>query len=139
MAVRAILLMVFGLAAFVAAMLLPHRQAVQLRSLETPIPHELAVRAGRGMEPPAEALGYRFTWIEAGEYEALLVAGPLEFGGTGVRWFATRDGKEIYEYDPTLFVAGSNGPATRDLQKFVSLPVRQRSKSDRPFGWKRLR
>ncbi len=139
MAVRAILLMVLGLAAFVAAMLLPQRQAVGLRELEAPIPHELSVRALRGVEPDAESQGYRFHWLEPGEHEAVLVAGPLRYGKTGVRWFATRNGKEIFEYDPTLFVVGSKGPNTRELQKYCSLPDRQRTRSNRPFGWKPLR
>jgi len=139
MAVRAILLMVLGLAAFAAAMLLPHRKAVDLEARESVIPQELSVRALRGAGPPEDALGYRFRWIEPGEFEPVLVAGPLEYGETGVRWFATRDGREIYEYDPTLFVAGSKGPPTRDLQKYLSLPEGQRSKSVGPFGWKPLR
>jgi hypothetical protein len=139
MAVRAILVMVLGLTAFAAAMLLPHRKAVELQALEDGIPHELSARALRGVEPPADALGYRFRWIESGEFEPLLVAGPLEFGETGVRWFATRDGVAIYEYDPTLFAAGPKGPNTHDLQKYVSLPEGERSKSVGPFGWKLLR
>jgi len=139
MTVRAILLMVLGLAAFAAAMLLPHRQAVRLRALEDPIPHELSARASSGFAAPAEALGYRFTWMEPGEHPAVLLAGPIELGETGVRWFATRDGREVFEFDPTLYALGSTGPPTHDLQKFLSLSVRERSKNAPIFGWKPLR
>jgi len=139
MAVRAILLMVLGLAAFLAAVLLPHRQADELAAREAAIPPEIAVRAALGVKPPTEVHGYRFRWTAALEFDPLLVAGPLEYGKTGVRWFATRDGRAIYEYDPTLFVAGAKGPNTRDLQKYLSLPEGQRPKSVRLFGWKLLR
>jgi len=131
--------MVLGLAAFGAAMLNPHRQAAKLEAMETPIPPELSARAARGPAAPADAHGYRFAWTERGEYEPVLIAGPLEYGSTGIRWFATRDGLAIFEYDPTLFVAGSKGPPTRDLQKYLSLPKRERSKTATPFGWKPLR
>ena len=137
-AVRSIIVMVLALAGFLWLVLDSHRRADDLFARERAIPAELIQRAQRGVGGDQEALGYRFFWTPGGELDPVLIAGPIEAGRTGVRWFATLDGTKIYEYDPTVFKAPPAGPNPRPMQKFLSVPAKHRSKSLRPPGWRPL-
>jgi len=68
------------------------------------------LRASFAQPEIPEAPGYRFFWVRDGRGAALLVAAPEERGKDGVRWFATADGEEIYEYDTIVFPAPEAGP-----------------------------
>ena len=130
--------MVLALAAFGWLVIASHRRADDLALREEAVPAQLLERAQRGVADRDEALGYSFTWTAGGEWEPILIAGPVKAGRTGVRWFATRDGHEVFEYDPTVFSASSSGPNPRPIQKYLSVPADQRSKSQRPAGWRPL-
>jgi hypothetical protein len=137
--VRSILIIVLGLTGFAAIVVTNHRRGVRLHQLDSQIPSELAARAALGVRPAEEARGYRFSWVEGEGFVPILVASPLRYGETGVRWFATRDGGEVYEFDGSLFAVPDAGPPTRPLQKYLAMTERQRSESDQPAGWKPCR
>ena len=130
--------MVLALAGFLWMVLDSHRRAEDLLAHEAPIPHEMRERAQQGVAAEAQARGYRFFWTEGGEWEPVLIARPVEAGRTGVRWFATRTGEEIYEYDPTVFSMPRRGLNPRPIQKYLSVPERRRDQTPLPAGWRPL-
>ncbi|MHC4847683.1 MAG: hypothetical protein ACYTEG_04435 [Planctomycetota bacterium] len=132
---RALVLMIVGLAGFSYLALRPHQQAQELLSSERAAVAELRTRARSADRPaPAAVGGYEFSW----QKQRVLIARPVRAGETGVRWFATADGALIYEFDPALFKSGSSGPPTRSMVEYLSMRENLRTESTRPPGWKRL-
>ena len=137
--VRALVLMIIGLAGFSYIAVRPHRHAQELLSSERAALAELRTRARSADRPaPAAVGGYEFSWEFSRQKQRVLIARPVRAGETGVRWFATADGALIYEFDPALFKSGSSGPPTRSMVEYLSMRESLRTESTRPPGWKRL-
>lgn len=137
---RALVLMIIGLAGFSYLAMRPHSHAQDLLSSERAALAELRTRArstdAKSADRPAPAAvgGYEFSW----QKQRVLIARPVHAGETGVRWFATADGALIYEFDPAVFKSGPSGPPTRSMVEYLSMRESQRTESTRPPGWKRL-
>ncbi|MHC4224294.1 MAG: hypothetical protein ACYSUN_09920 [Planctomycetota bacterium] len=133
---RPLILLLSAAVLFVGFMVLNHRRAaVQLDNETKVLQRVRQIAAGPGRET-IEELGYRFAWVEEADLPTLLVAGPLVRGEGGVRWFATTDGREVFEFDTVIFTAHGAEPETGKLRRYLAHPASERGKQPRPPGWR---
>lgn len=131
------MLAVAGFAAFEIG---TQRRAARLLEAEAEAVVLLRTRAAAGATPDVvHATGYEFRWdFEKGQ-TPLLVARPEVPGRSGNRWFATDDGEEIFEFDPTAMALATAGPPLRSLREFVDLRPDKRTKRNPAHGWRSYR
>ncbi len=132
---RWLVLTVLAVASFAAYLLWIHGSAEALVATEREVCVRLRALAKEGTRAAREEHGYRFAWVEGRELPPVLVASPAVHGETGVRWFATVDGDEIYQYDPVLFRAARNRPDVAVLRRHLALSAEQRRHRPLPTGW----
>ncbi|MHC4819455.1 MAG: hypothetical protein ACYTF8_15530 [Planctomycetota bacterium] len=132
---RWLILIILAVASFAAYLLWIHAGADALVAAERDVTVRLRALATETPREAREEHGYRFEWIEGQELPDVLVASPAEHGETGVRWFATVDGRAIYQYDPVLFRAPDNRPDLRALRRYLALEPDQRQHRPLPGGW----
>jgi hypothetical protein len=133
--VRWLVLIIVAVASFAAYLLWIHGSADTLVAAEREVSVRLRALASETTREAREEKGYRFEWISGQELPAVLVASPAEHGETGVRWFATVDGREVYQYDPVLFRAPENRPDLGALRRYLALDPDQRRHRGLPGGW----
>lgn len=133
--VRWLVLIIVAVASFAAYLLWIHGSADSLVAAERDVPAHLRALASQTARETREEKGYRFEWLRGGELPDVLVASPAEHGETGVRWFATVDGREVYQYDPVLFRAPENRPDLAALRRYLALDPDQRQHRGLPGGW----
>ena len=132
---RWLVLIIVAVASFAAYLLWIHGSADALVATEREVLGRLRALATETPHETREENGYRFEWIEGQALPGLLVAAPAEHGETGVRWFATVDGKAIYQFDPVLFRAPQNRPDLGALRRYLALDPDQRQHRPLPGGW----
>jgi len=133
---RPLILLFLAAALFAGFMVVNHRRAaVQLENEARVLQRIRQIAAGPEREA-LEELGYRFRWVEGAGLPTLLVAGPLVRGDGGVRWFATTDGREVFEFDTVIFAAQGAEPETEELRQYLAQPAAEREKQPRPSGWR---
>ena len=81
--------------------------------------------------------GYRFGWVSEGDLPALFVASPVEHASDGVRWFATRDGDSVYQFDTVVHRTRQNRPNLDKLRHYFARPPEERERL--PFGWQKVK
>ena len=122
---------------FVGFVVMTHRDAARLAEREEAALHRLRDIAA---SPPGEGFQagrYHFAWLHGAGGASLLLAGPVEPGKDGLRWFAT-DGKTVYEFDSAVRAIPSTGPGTRGLRAYLSRSPERRREKDLPTGWRPL-
>jgi hypothetical protein len=133
--VRPLILLLLAAALFVGFVVVNHRRAaVQLDNEAKVLQRVRQIASGPGRET-FEELGYRFAWLQGADLPTLLVAGPLVRGQGGVRWFATIDGREVFEFDTVIFATHGAEPETEELRRYLAQPAPEREKQ-RPAGWR---
>jgi len=75
--------------------------------------------------------GYRLEVVAGGRLPHVYVARPERPGETGHRWFATPDGKRVYEFDTVVF---AGPPDVLALRRWLARAPGERG--DPPEGWK---
>jgi hypothetical protein len=113
--VRALLVLVLAVAGFAGFLAQAHRRGADLHAAEERVLLRVREAGARGPRPPEVFLGYRLEW----EPDGLLLARPLA-PGDGVRWFATRDGAAVFQYDTVLFRARDEGPDPQPLRAWLA-------------------
>jgi hypothetical protein len=134
-AVRWLILLILAVASFAAYLLWIHGSADALVATERDVRVRLRALATEPTREVREENGYRFEWVLGQELPDVLVASPARHGETGVRWFATADGKAIYQYDPVLFRAPGNRPDLSGLRRYLALGPDERRARGLPGGW----
>jgi hypothetical protein len=86
---------------------------------------------------PGEAAGYDLAWVRGDSLPDVLVARPEHPGADGPKWFATADGREIYDFDTVRLRVPPEGPDLRALRRFLALPPAERADARLPAGWER--
>lgn len=133
--VRWLVLTIVAVASFAAYLLWIHGGANALVAGEREVCARLHALAKEKTREARVESGYRFAWVAGRELPAVLVASPVEYGETGVRWFATVDGDAIYQYDPVLFRAADHHPDVTRLRRYLALDADQQRHRPLPTGW----
>ncbi len=70
-----------------------------------------------------------------GDLPAVLVGRPVE--GRGHRWFATLDGREVFQFDTIQTAAPNDSPDVTALRRWLAQQAERRSERPPPSGWSR--
>jgi hypothetical protein len=132
---RPLLVLGAATALFFGFLFVTHRRAVGLVASENAAVDRLRAAARSGGRAGFTEGGYRFRWVEGAGLPPLCIAEPLRHGETGVRWFATPDGLEVYEFDTVLFRSSGDRPEIQRLRSYLTLSAKQRESEPRPPGW----
>ncbi len=96
-----------------------------------------AIRAaGGGATAPGSPSPYRIEWVRDGALPPLLIGRPRD-GASGHRWFATADGREIYQFDTIQTAAPKGTPDVTALRRWLAQQADKRSDRPLPHGWHR--
>lgn len=133
--VRWLILLILAVASFAGYLLWIHGRTEAMVATERDVRARLRTLAADPARDAREERGYRFEWISGEELPAVLVASPARHGETGVRWFATADGKAIYQFDTVLFRASGNRPDLSGLRRYLALEPDERRVRGLPGGW----
>ena len=125
------IILVVAAALFAAFLVRSHLRADHLLRNEDAALANLPEMARPEAKLPADRDGYRFL-----RTLELTVARPVRPGTDGVRWFASPDGKEIWEYDTVLYGSVKKKPDVRPLARYLGLADKKRKGTRPPYGWR---
>ena len=132
-AVRATIVMFAAMGVFVWVLWSTHHDARTLLDKERAALARLRAIAREDVDATPLVDGYRY--FQEGLF---WVAAPEVRGDDGVRWFVTRDGSDVYEYDTILFPEPPSGPDVKVLVSYLELDPKARETAKTPFGWRPL-
>jgi len=129
-------LFLLAIAALFAWLLVaPRREAEEHLRAEREGLSAIRLVAAGAMEPGSPG-PYLFEWLRGGTLPALLVGRPQE-GAGGHRWFATADGREVYQFDTIQSAAPKDSPDVASLRRWLGRQADGKSDRPLPHGWQR--